>query len=1191
MYASHFCRPRIFFLLLLSLLAWRDGSGQSIQLLAEVYEVTYKFPNANDERGGPDPRWEFSGRVSVNGTTYQLAWGSRAVDNHPSARGTFSVDHELIDKTINLPEIGRAFFNLPPPIDILELFEDVTFTLDYRGYEHDFNPDDYEKTGSRSISLNRAAGQWQNETFTLTGGTDLKYTFKMRFKYIIKGAIRSVEFRDIGTNRPISHLGICESSDVRMRAVLEDDAFSVRDEEVGLFYYERREKNSRDSWTLASDRNEDFLDVNVADFETYEYRIALQTIAGRLGSEGDYYNPQNILDEVVDNWLPSISLNDAYRFSYAASCAGDNNGSFTFTGKDLGADVNSRVKLIHPNDEDEDGESAYRPAGEDHLINDLLPETYTLTVTLKKGGGTDCSSDITITIPEYEKPEISSATPSSPACGAQDRGSVRVVADLNGNDEVEYLLVNTGTDGIQARSGFTDATAYQFTNIPSGTYRVELRSDRGCRESNDPPETVTIDPAPTVADGRITGPDGEAEPHIACGNSSIDLKLTPINSGQYFVTLLPAGDGIGDNIPVRDGQTLDYSVSEADTYYFSFTRDDNGCSYTRSIEVTKRENPIELLRHSVNEVSSCTPGSGSFEIVVRSGIAPYVFEIGEEVVTPTSSSGNFYRFDRLTAGGHTVSVTDDQGCSADLTINVGTESTLTAGARFSPLNSCTGARYANVEIFASGGSGSTYQYSTNPRSFSDNPYRNLPKGNHTVYVRDRNRCVAAASITVSETEPLEIVGVSNSPVSCYGEMSELTIQLTGPHSRFFWQRGGDWTDRRYFKYSVDGGTTFNWVDNENWTYDAANEFYVLSIRSLHQDSRIQIRCQSGCRSNIFDYSAADFGVPDPLEVAIDTITDVSCFGGRDGTIALRFSGGRGRYMIQLADYYGDGPNDFDNVPGGFMDGIPRDRNVHVFENLPVARHRGPGRGYHVRISDNRVAGGGTDPDFESCLTILPLGQDNVPTVQQPAQISIGEVVQNEPAECDNSNVEFIIQEVTGGTPPYQYAMERWAGPISNFQATNAVLSGPYPRRVVVQDIMGCKGDKPVSITDRKEVTLNLAFDILRKPTDCFPGVLVATPSYGSPPYTLTLYGITHDERVSVTNVKEGSVEFSLPVAGTYGLELVDSFGCSFIPFTDGFPVAAGEELTAVTTNRTPESCDGSKDGSLTIDVSGRAYRR
>ena len=214
--------------------------------------------------------------------------------------------------------------------------------------------------------------------------------------------------------------------------------------------------------------------------------------------------------------------------------------------------------------------------------------------------------------------------------------------------------------------------------------------------------------------------------------------------------------------------------------------DDNSCTATETVTITE---PTALSLSSTQVNVSCNGGSdGSIDLSVAGGTAPYTYSWDDAGSSTTQDISS------LPIGTYTVTVTDDNSCTATQTVTITEPNALSLSS--TQLNvSCNGGSDGSIDLSVSGGI-APYTYSwNNPSNSTTQDIGSLTAGTYTVTVTDDNSCTATETVTITEPTALSLSSTQVN-VSCNGG-SDGSIDL-----------------------SVAGGTapyTYSWNDPSNST--------------------------------------------------------------------------------------------------------------------------------------------------------------------------------------------------------------------------------------------------------------------------------------------------------------------------------------------------------------------------------------
>ena len=143
----------------------------------------------------------------------------------------------------------------------------------------------------------------------------------------------------------------------------------------------------------------------------------------------------------------------------------------------------------------------------------------------------------------------------------------------------------------------------------------------------------------------------------------------------------------------------------------------------------------------------------------------------------------------LPAGTYRVTVTDDNGCTANESVTITEPTALSANAVATNVH-CNGGNDGTVDLTLTGGT-APYTYVWNNSATTDY-ITGLAAGTYSVTVTDANGCTDTASVTVTEPTGLVASGTVDSNVSCNGSTNGgATASATGgtaPYS-YNWSNG------------------------------------------------------------------------------------------------------------------------------------------------------------------------------------------------------------------------------------------------------------------------------------------------------------------------------------------------------------------------------------------------------------------
>jgi len=290
-----------------------------------------------------------------------------------------------------------------------------------------------------------------------------------------------------------------------------------------------------------------------------------------------------------------------------------------------------------------------------------------------------------------------------------------------------------------------------------------------------------------------------------------------------------------------------------------------------------------LLTATANPVAtSCSGASnGTITVIPTSGVAPYTFSLdgGAAIGAPAP-----YTFTNVTAGAHTIVVTDGAGCvtnTINVTVAAGPVLTTTAG-KTDVL--CNGGATGTITVAQPGAGTAPYEYSLDGITWQfSNIFPGLTAGTYTVYFRESNGCQGNLSIDLAEPVTLAATAATV-PVVCNAQSNGIITITTG---------GGV----APYEYSIDGGTT--WQSSN--VFNVAANGYTITIRDANN-------CITTQTVTVTEPAALTaFSVNNPA----------SCDGGNDGVITVTTNGGNMGYQYSLDATNFQAANTFNVAPGNY----------------------------------------------------------------------------------------------------------------------------------------------------------------------------------------------------------------------------------------------------------------------------------
>jgi len=433
-------------------------------------------------------------------------------------------------------------------------------------------------------------------------------------------------------------------------------------------------------------------------------------------------------------------------------------------------------------------------------ISGLAPGNYVVTVidaaACKKFMSIDIVEPLPLTIAENHV---------NIGCNGVVSGSIKLTVS-GGTQPYVYLWSNGSTNK-------------DVSGLIAGSYTVTVIDKNGCTDS----ETITIEKTTPLV---LT----ESVQNLLCSGSfsgSINLSLSGGVPPYEFLW--------NDGIISEDRSSL-----AAGKYTVTVT-DFKKCQISKSFNVIE-PSPISILVKQVDLGFNTMP-VGEIDLTVSGGVGPYLFDWSTGETTEDISG--------LAAGVYTVTVTDQNGCKKEATINITQQiNDLTVNIDIT-IASCPGGNDATAMAIPSGGT-SPYKYSWN-NGEKTQTINGLIAKIYSVTVTDFDGLSRTAIVTIPET-PLKYTIQSvtpNDPV-CKGGNGKIEFIFTS-------------IPNDYYDILYDGGQ-FSMIDI------SGNRATVAAPAGTYNNLKLVVR---GCTTpGVFNVTLID---ADELIIAAGVTAQPSCY--------------------------------------------------------------------------------------------------------------------------------------------------------------------------------------------------------------------------------------------------------------------------------------------------------------------------
>lgn len=788
-------------------------------------------------------------------------------------------------------------------------------------------------------------------------------------------------------------------------------------------------------------------------------------------------------------------------------------------------------------------------------------------------------------------------------------GTSEITLEISGGNG-NYNAVLNGTNYPVDNSGFIT-----ISDVLPGTHIIEVFDSEGCSWI----QTITIT-NPTVIDifhHDIT--------HVTCiGGSDGEISINVTGgAGEYTFTWFNS-----QNQPI--GNTKDITGLSAGTYTVVVT-DENGCEISEQFQINDPE-PLDFTIIEIVHISCFGLENGSITVQGMGGTPEYFLIIDDVQYPGLTVSG-------LKAGTYTVAIVDSNGCASDEKQVIINEPQPLALSIDSVNINCYGANNGQALLNITGG---TAPYSVRWSDGNILATRNsLVPGIYEVIVTDANGCSVRDNVVITQPEPVVITETITN-VNCYGgNDGSITLDVNGETENYqiTWknkvtsanvgtgatasnlsagvyiaeildENGCKWT-REYmviqpseplfaqaFQTNIrcageDNGTINLIVAGGTapYTYQWSNGETTRSIFNLSQGIyEVTITDANGCIIT----ESYEITEPEPLTVTVDSLQDVSCKFGNDGSIRLNIEGGAGNYRITWSNGR-TGPELTNLRAGEYTVFIIDDNSCFYTETFTISE---PTDILSIEgISTTQLCNaddqiellltviGGTAPysyqwsngSTDQNLTgILPgnysvvvtdangcevSGNFNVPPATSPLQVEFGGRIDL----CSPNERGEVRATVIGGAAPFTYL---WSNGATTPTISN-LTPGEYS--VFVTDANGCTVEDSVVVTTPGNWRINL--DAIQS-VSCFGGnngSIQISVIEGRGPFKITWsHGV--EDQLFVGNLTPGN----------YSVRVEDEAGCAI---TATYNIREPELLT-FTDMVENVTCAGENNGSISINVAG-----
>ena len=702
------------------------------------------------------------------------------------------------------------------------------------------------------------------------------------------------------------------------------------------------------------------------------------------------------------------------------------------------------------------------------------------------------------------------------------------------NTSADGMAIVTATGGTGTYTYLWDANAgNQVTdtafNVASGTYSVTVTDGDNCSQTIT--STVT---SPTALTSSMTSnptscfntTDGDATIVVSGGTPGYTYSW--VNSTDTLAT----GTGLGNGFQ---------AVTATDA---------NGCTITDSVNV---QSPTQIdITLTPTAVSCFGVSDGAISASVTGGAGGYTYAWSGTMDVTSTVNG-------LAGGFHTVTVTDQNGCSETDTVTIPEPISLTIALTKTDV-SCFNGSDGSATVSVNGGT-NPFIYSWTPSGQATPTANNISAGWHTVVVTDANNCQAVDSIFVNQPATGVTTTMSFTPLLCNGDgTGTASVVATGGSGTYTYSWSHNTALNSPNATGLQAGTyTVTVSDNNNCDYvdniTVTEPTALSTVMSMtptscngYSDGSAMVIASggvgsysytwlpsggfdslaSGLAAGLYGVSVTDgngcvigdtITVDEPSGMTLTmSMTEVSCHSGSDGTASVSVVGGTGNYTYAWSNSAMTS-NTASNLSAGW----------HV---VTVTDANGCFKADSIEI---------TEPDT---LTVTLSAID---------------------VSCFGGSDGSTNVVPVGGVGNYTYS---WSPSGQNTQTANNLQTGTHI--VTVTDGNGCiatgsvfVSQPPTGITTTTSMT-----EVLCNGGNTGTATVIAMGGAGGYSYLWS----NSDTNATATNL----------LAGAYSVTVTDQNGCFVV---DNITVDEPSPILLIV-GQTATSCFGGDDGTATVVGSG-----
>ncbi len=665
----------------------------------------------------------------------------------------------------------------------------------------------------------------------------------------------------------------------------------------------------------------------------------------------------------------------------------------------------------------------------------LAAGNHTLSIT----DASNCVDTVLVVINQPDSISIAVQVQDSISCAGGADGTALATPSGGAGFGYQYAWSN----------GQTLATA---TGLTATTYTVTVTDVTGCMNT----ATITLqNPNSVIASASIVSNYNNQD--VSCFGAADGAALVIATGGNAPYTYAWA-----------DGQTTATATGLAAGNHLVNVTDANGCSDT-SLVTLQQPTTVNLVINTLQQATCNGGNDGSAVAVANGGTAPYTYAWADGNTNATNSN--------LTAGSHSVTTTDANGCSATRSITITAPFPIYLDSTAYRIVTCHGANDGQLSVYAGGGSGGFSYAWSNGQTLPT--ATGLTAGSYTVTITDGAGCSATFQQIAVQPSPISVTFSNITNLDCYDANNGSVLPTPS-----------------------GGIAPYRYVWNNNSLYQDPIPTYLVAGYN-----QVMVIDANNC------FAVDSVFISSPPELFLTSSqTNIGCFGDSTGTATLAGSGGVAPLLYRWSN--GATTATITNlVAGSVYTGSVIDSNgCSLSTTVTITQPNAIGAAFTQvtmidcagqntgSISANANAGSapfnfvwsnnvGATNVTNSTIDGLSAGAYSVTIVDQNGCITVLDTIIEDPSrllatatgsrlQCFGDTDGSISIVATGGLPPYQYYRKDTNGNNIGQQSSSVMNNLPAGNYTVgVLDANGCTFERGVAITVPDSVLLVTSPDI------------------------------------------------------------------------------------------------------------------